>query len=119
MKNKKITIIAEAGINHNNKKTYVKSLINSAKKVGSDYIKFQSYITENLVLKNTDKANYQKKNTSFNTDQFEMLKKYELSPEMYNFIYHECKKIKIKVLFSVFDIESFYYLQKKFKIKRF
>jgi N,N'-diacetyllegionaminate synthase len=116
VKNKKITIIAEAGINHNNKKTYVKSLINSAKKVGSDYIKFQSYITENLVLKNTDKANYQKKNTSFNTDQFEMLKKYELSPEMYNFIYHECKKIKIKVLFSVFDIESFYYLKKKFKI---
>ena len=79
MKNKKIIIIAEAGINHNNKKNYIKSLIYSAKKIGADYIKFQSYITENLVLKKTKKTNYQKKNTISKSDQFEMLKKYELS----------------------------------------
>ena len=46
-------LIAEAGINHNgNLKTALK-LVDAAKKSGADAIKFQTYITEKRISKNT------------------------------------------------------------------
>ena len=58
---KKLKIIAEVGVNHNGSMEYAKKLINSAKIAKADYVKFQSYITENLVDKNAPLAKYQKK----------------------------------------------------------
>ena len=45
----KTTIIAEAGVNHNGKLATAKKLIKKAAEAGADYVKFQVYITENLV----------------------------------------------------------------------
>ena len=75
---KKTFIIAEAGVNHNGsiKKAY--ELINAAKEAKADAIKFQTWKTENVVVKNSLKAPYQNKFNS-NDTQFEMLKKLELS----------------------------------------
>ena len=51
----KITIIAEAGGNHNGsiKKAY--KLVDIAKKAGADYVKFQTFKAETLVSKNAPK----------------------------------------------------------------
>ena len=106
----KIKIIAEAGVNHNGKIKNAIKLVNIAKLAGADYVKFQIYKTENLLLKNTSTAEYQKKNTKSN-DQFQMLKKYELSYNEHLQIYQYCKKIKIKYLASVFDEESLLFLK--------
>ena len=95
--NNKIIIIAEAGVNHNGDMNLAKKMIESAKDFGADIIKFQSYITENLVTHSTPKANYQKKNTSSNS-QYEMLKKYELSENNHYELKDYCEKINCDVV---------------------
>ena len=75
MKYKYPIIIAEIGVNHNGNKKTLNQLIEKVSSTGVDYIKFQSFITENIVIKKSPKANYQKK---IKLSQFDMLKKYEL-----------------------------------------
>ena len=113
MKYKYPIIIAEIGVNHNGNKKTLNQLIEKVSSTGVDYIKFQSFITENIVIKKSPKANYQKK---IKLSQFDMLKKYELKKKDYDFIYKKCKNKKLKPLFSVFDLESLSFL-KKYKIK--
>ena len=55
----KTIIIAEIGPNHNGSLNLAKKLIKSAKLCGADYVKFQTYKTENIIIKNAKKANYQ------------------------------------------------------------
>ena len=55
----KVKIIAEIGPNHNGKMQLAKKLILEAKKCGADYVKFQTFITEDIITKKAKKANYQ------------------------------------------------------------
>lgn len=115
----KVTIIAEIGVNHNNKLNVAKNLIDIAKNSGADYVKFQSYKTENIVLKPAKITSYQKKNLKKKITQFQLLKKLELSEYKQKYLINYCKKKKIKFLSSPFDLESlkFLYSQKIFSIK--
>ncbi len=61
MKNNKTIIIAEAGVNHNGKLSLAKKLVDEVKNVGADFIKFQFFKTENIILKKTKLTQYQKK----------------------------------------------------------
>ena len=107
-KKKKTLIIAEAGVNHNGEIKIAKKLIDLASQTGADYIKFQTFKTENLVTKNAMKAKYQIRNSNkSDRSQFKMLKKLELSRKDHIQLIDYCKKRKIKFLSSVFDIESF------------
>lgn len=72
-------IIAEAGVNHNGSLKEAKKLVHAAKLAGASAIKFQTFITKNLVAIDAPKAAYQKKAVQ-NLSQFEMLKKLELQP---------------------------------------
>jgi len=74
-------IIAEAGVNHNGKLKLAKKLIDAAKKAGADAVKFQTWITEELVTKTAKKAEYQKRTTGAKENQYQMIKKLELSQE--------------------------------------
>ena len=56
----KTIVIAEVGVNHNGSMPKAKKLIDIAKKAGADFVKFQSYIPEEIVIKNLPKLNYQK-----------------------------------------------------------
>ncbi len=76
----KIYIIAEAGVNHNGDIELAKKLIDAGKKAGVDCVKFQTWITEELITKDAPKAAYQISNDGEGS-QFEMLKKLELSHE--------------------------------------
>ena len=51
MKKNKTIIIAEIGVNHNGNINLAKKLIDVAKKSGADFVKFQTFKTENLVRK--------------------------------------------------------------------
>lgn len=60
--NKHLTyIIAEAGVNHNGSLRLAKKLVDKAVWAGADCIKFQTFNSDKLVVKNAPKANYQKK----------------------------------------------------------
>ena len=48
---KQILIIAEAGVNHNGSLKLAKELVDTAKECGADFVKFQTWKTENIVTK--------------------------------------------------------------------
>ena len=119
MKKNNTIIIAEAGVNHNGRLDVAKKLIEAAKNAGADVVKFQTYLTEDVVVKSIKKANYQKKYKS-KESQYNMLKNLELSFKEFKFLSSICSKKKIEFLSTGFDIKSIKFLnsinQKRFKI---
>jgi len=103
---KKTFIIAEAGVNHNGSLVIAKKLIDAAKDCDADAIKFQTFVTENIVCKNTKKAPYQNKNSLKNQTQYEMLKSLELTKSQHIQIFDYCCFKKIKFLSTPFDEDS-------------
>ena len=102
----KTLIIAEAGVNHNGDIEIAKQLIKKAADAGADYIKFQTFITEENITISSPKADYQIKNTQNNESQFEMVKKLELSEKDHLVLLNECKKRGIKFFSTAFDLPS-------------
>lgn len=76
---KRTYIIAEAGVNHNGDVSIARKLIEAAKSCGADAVKFQTFRTEKLLVKNTGMADYQKLNLDSEASQFDMIKALELS----------------------------------------
>ena len=102
----KVFIIAEAGVNHNGSVDLAKKLIDVASEAGADAVKFQTFKTENLVSINAQKAEYQKKTTSTEENQFEMIKKLELDKIAHHELISYCKIKNILFLSTPFDHES-------------
>lgn len=107
-----VYVIAEAGVNHNGSIALARQMILEAKKAGADAIKFQTFITENLVTKDAPKAQYQKGTTDQAETQYEMLKKLELSLEDYYELKALCESVHIDFLSTPFDLESIEILEK-------
>ena len=103
---KELIFIAEAGVNHNGSLKKALKLIDSAAYAGADYVKFQTYLTEELILKNTPKAKYQLNNTASSSSQYDLLKKLQLSYNDHYKLIDYAKKRKIKFLSSAFDLQS-------------
>tara|TARA_S200000501_G_scaffold88233_1_gene81330 strand:+ start:714 stop:1721 length:1008 start_codon:yes stop_codon:yes gene_type:complete len=78
---KSVVIIAEAGVNHNGDINLAKELIKQAKYIQADYVKFQSFLTEENISSKAPKTEYQLQTTISSESQFQMLKKLELSLE--------------------------------------
>lgn len=110
-------IIAEIGVNHNGDIDLAKEQIKLAKQSGADVVKFQTYITEELVTMDAGKAEYQKSYESEFTDQYSMLKKFEFSYHQFEELSKYCSKVGIEFLSTAFDIESLKFL-KSLGIKR-
>tara|TARA_B100000989_G_C19511844_1_gene459491 strand:+ start:693 stop:1703 length:1011 start_codon:yes stop_codon:yes gene_type:complete len=112
MKKNKIIIIAEAGVNHNGELSLAKKLVDVAVKAKADFVKFQTFKAKNIVTKNTNQANYQKRYGNKNQSQFDMLSKLQLSHIDQIKLFKYCKLKKIKFLSTPFDLESFNFLKK-------
>lgn len=109
---KPVIIIAEAGVNHNGNLDNAFKLIDAAFDAGVDYVKFQTFKSENLVSKSAKKADYQIQNTGNSTDsQYEMLKKLELSHENHELLIDYCKQKNIQFFSTAFDLDSLQYLK--------
>jgi sialic acid synthase SpsE len=104
-----VFIIAEAGVNHNNSLSLAFKMIDLAAKSGADAIKFQSFITENMQLKESKKPRYQNK---LPWSYFEQLKKSESSFDFQKKLIKYCKKKKIIFLSTPYDEESIDFLVK-------
>ena len=99
-------IIAEAGVNHNGEMPLAKELIDAAAGAGADAIKFQTYITDNLVTGTAEKAAYQTVRDPSTSSQYEMLKNLELSEENFSELSRYAAKNGILFLSTAFDSES-------------
>ncbi len=101
-----ITIIAEAGVNHNGDIEIAKKLIDVAVEAKVNYVKFQTFKTESAISKNAPKANYQKENAGSEESQFDMIKKLELDVKTHIELIDYCNKKQIKFLSTAFDLDS-------------
>ena len=101
-----VFIIAEAGVNHNGSVDLAKKLIDTASTSGADAVKFQTFKAENLVAKDTQKAEYQKQTTDASESQFDMIKKLELDVEAHKELIAYCQEKDIMFLSTPFDHES-------------
>jgi len=111
MKNKTF-IIAEAGVNHNGSIEIAKKLIDVACSAGADAVKFQTFITENCMIRDAAKADYQKELTEPNETQFEMIQKLELNEDAHHELLNYCEKKDIIFLSTPFDHDSIDLLNK-------
>jgi len=101
-----VTIIAEAGVNHNGSVETAKRLIDAAQQSGADYVKFQTFSAAAVAHHKAQKAEYQIRQVGAEENQFEMLKKLELSFDQFAELKSYCIDKNIGFLSTAFDLES-------------
>lgn len=98
----KTFIIAEAGVNHNGSDDLALKLVDTAARCGADAVKFQTFTAEKLVRPGAEKAEYQKRETG-GGDQFDMLKKLEMSELLHRKLMQRCTELNIEFMSTPFD----------------
>ncbi len=109
-------IIAEAGVNHNASLELALRLVDTAADAGADAVKFQTFRAVDLVTQHAQKAEYQRRTTTADEGQFEMIRKLELSEEMHVSIVAQCEKRGIQFLSTPFDSTSLRLLVERFRL---
>lgn len=107
-----VTIIAEAGVNHNGSVEMAHRMVDVARAAGVDYIKFQTFKTECIVNRSARKADYQRRNLGPDSDdsQFGMLKKLELGYDSFRSLSEYCGSRGPCFLSTPFDLPSIDFL---------
>lgn len=105
-----IYVIAEAGVNHNGDYAMACRLADAALAAGADCVKYQTFVSENIVSGCAKKAEYQKAATGAGGSQLDMLKKLELSFQDFVNLKAYCDKIGIAFLSTPFDFDSIAFL---------
>lgn len=106
MMEKRVYIIAEAGVNHNGSLMRAKELVDAAAAAGADAVKFQTFRAEDVVTSFASKARYQKAGTGKGEGQLEMLKRLELNEKAHRALMSHCGKRGIEFLSTPFDLKS-------------
>ena len=101
-----MTIIAEAGVNHNGDIEQACRLIDVAADAGADFVKFQTFDPEALAAPEARKADYQIKTTGNDESQLQMLRKLALSPADHQRLIDHCSQRAIGFLSTPFDDAS-------------
>lgn len=107
----KIFIIAEAGDNHNGSLELAFQLVDKAAEAGADCVKFQTFVTEEVISKRAEKAEYQKESTGTDESQYEMVKKLELTFDNFRQLQQYAKEKGLMFLSTPFDIPSVDFLE--------
>lgn len=105
-----VTIIAEAGVNHNGDLEMAKQMARVAKDCGADIIKYQTAVPELVASRFAEKAAYQKETTGAGESQLEMIRKLHFSFEGHRELKEYCDSIGIQYLSAAFDIPSVRFL---------
>jgi N,N'-diacetyllegionaminate synthase len=101
----KTFVIAEAGVNHNGNADLALELVDVAARCGADAVKFQSFKAEKLVRPGAEKVDYQKRETG-EGDQFDMLKKLEMSEDVHRRLINRCQDVGIEFMSTPFDEQA-------------
>lgn len=103
---KHITIIAEAGVNHNGNLELARKMVRVARECGADYVKFQTAVPELVISTIAPKAEYQKETTGNEQSQLEMCKAIHLPLCDYAGLAQLCRDEGIGFMSTPFDLVS-------------
>ena len=109
---RRTTIIAEAGVNHNGDCGRALALVQAAARAGADIVKFQSFRADKLATAAATKASYQQAATGRDQSQLEMLRSLELSEDDERCIADACGVAGITYMSTPFDADSATHLVK-------
>jgi N-acetylneuraminate synthase len=109
---RRTTIIAEAGVNHNGDCGRASALVQAAAHAGADVVKFQSFRADKLATAAATKASYQQAATGGDQSQLEMLRELELSEDDEHRIAEACGVAGITYMSTPFDADSATHLVK-------
>ena len=101
-----VTVIAEAGVNHNGDIELARQMVVAAKQAGADYVKFQTAIPELVISTYAPKAEYQKVTTGADESQLEMCRKIHLPLSDYAGLKAYCDEVGIGFMSTPFDLVS-------------
>jgi N-acetylneuraminate synthase len=110
MRTPHVTVIAEAGVNHNGRLDLALALVDAAAASRADVVKFQTFSAERVVSNSAGMAEYQKRNVGRSEPQLDMLKRLEIGPREHEILIERCRDRGIAFLSSPFDIQSLHFL---------
>jgi len=113
----RVTVIAEAGVNHNGDRKLALDLIDAAHAAGADVVKFQTFSADRIVMSTAPKAQYQMATTETKESQFDMLRKLELSREDHFVLVEHAQRVGIAFLSTPFDRVSLAFLVEELGMK--
>ena len=105
-----VTVIAEAGVNHNGSLEMAKQMARVAKDCGADIVKYQTAVPELVVSRFAEKAAYQKQTTDAAESQLEMIRRLHFDFAAHRELKEYCDSIGIQYLSAPFDIPSVRFL---------
>ena len=106
---RRVFVVAEAGVNHDGSEEDALRLVDSARLAGADAVKFQVFCAERLVSPGTPTADYQR-NAAQAADQGELLARLELKRDAYGRIAEHCRATGIQFLATPFDPDDLKFL---------
>jgi N-acetylneuraminate synthase len=101
-----VTVIAEAGVNHNGRLETALALVDAAADAGADVVKFQTFRAGELATREAVQADYQIRNTAKVESQLDMLKALELDDAAHRKLLSQCRHRGIAFLSTPFDHRS-------------
>lgn len=100
-------VIAEGGLNHNGRFDLAEKLVDLAAEAGADAVKFQAYVSEDIISVDAEKAKYQKENSGPEGEtQLQMAKKLELPLDDFAKLKKRCDDRGVVFLTTPFDLPS-------------
>lgn len=105
-----VTIIAEAGVNHNGSVETALRLVDEAAAAGADFVKFQTFSARRLATGAAPRAKYQVLALGGEESQQEMLRRLELNDADHRRLRDHCHACRIGFLSTGFDTESVNFL---------
>jgi N,N'-diacetyllegionaminate synthase len=103
---RRVYVIAEAGVNHNGSLETAIQLVRAAKIADADAVKFQAFRADALASPRARKAGYQVRETGNAQSQLGMLRALEFGEQAHAEVLAQGRDIGIDVLSSAFDLES-------------
>lgn len=104
--NQPVFIIAEAGVNHNGDVSIAHQLIEAAADAGADSVKFQTFITEELVSPETPSASHHIANVKDKLSHFELIKKVQLPLDTFRELKSHCEERDMVFISTPYDMRS-------------
>jgi len=102
----RVTVIAEAGVNHDGSLDKARALVDVAASAGADIVKFQTFRADRIATRKVAKAEYQKRATASEESQHAMLQRLELDDAAHAALIAHCRARGIEFLSTPFDLPS-------------